>query len=594
MDKKTIVSKTILFLLIVVGIASFQQIFGSENTLVGVTIITAGLMFMERDLTSTPIKFFVFFSVINVMQGIFAYYTSYYPILGVVLTFISMFLTGYLFTYNMRKPMYVAFGLQYLFMVYSPVTSEQLPMRLLALLFGAAFIMALQLLVNRNRLEKASKGLVPGITNLLENKIRTIINGKYNGEYDRDIINSIIKLNSCVQENRQDYFHITVEGKVNFNLSIAMERINILVDRIAANHGDTPEYKEFLNSIADILKDLTVDRNNIEGINHKIEEIERFLEKYKVIFEYENDNIGVSHENIREVLENMDFLMTTLQDIIKFNNKGYKKYVKKQNVPKHFNVNAVLKGEFNRKSIKFSYALKSALLISLSIGVVEYFNIPEGRWIVFSILAITQPYKQDSSAKSRTRIKGTIVGIIAFCVLFMIIKDPTIRSLLLMLSGYLCSFQSRYDRQMAFITFSALGAASLTAAAGEGGELIFYRILYVAIGTGIALLGNKLILPYGIEDSTSYLMDKYNRIITEIKKEIDLASKGEGHIDIVRNLVMQVNLIEGRVHSNLGIEDSGDPIAKEEIRDTLFKNRILISDLYDEYLGAYTKPKYTA
>ncbi|MEF9952855.1 MAG: FUSC family protein [Clostridium sp.] len=594
MDKKTIISKTILFLLIVVGIATFQQVFGSENTLVGVTIITAGLMFMERDLTSTPIKFLIFFSVINVMQGVFAYYTAFYPILGVLLTFISMFLTGYLFTYNMRKPMYVAFGLQYLFMVYSPVTSEQLPMRLLALLFGAVFIMALQLLVNRNRLEKASKGIVPGITNLLENKIRTIINGDYNGEYDRDIINSIIKLNSCVQENRQDYFHITVEGKVNFNLSIAMERINILVDRIAANHGDTPEYKEFLNSIADILKDLTVDRNNIEGINNKIEEIERFLEKYKVIFEYENDNIGISHENIREVLENMDFLMTTLQDIIKFNNKNYKKYVKKQNIPKHFNVNSVLKGEFNRKSIKFSYAFKSALLISLSIGIVEYFNIPEGRWIVFSILAITQPYKQDSSAKSRTRIKGTIAGIIGFCVLFMIIKDPTIRSLLLMLSGYLCSFQSRYDRQMAFITFSALGAASLTAAAGEGGELIFYRVLYVAIGTGIALLGNKIILPYGIEDSTSYLMDTYNRIITEIKKEIDLASKGEGHIDIVRNLVMQVNLIEGRVHSNLGIEDSGDPTSKEEIKDTLFKNRILINDLYDEYLGAYKKPKYTA
>ncbi|MEF9934322.1 MAG: FUSC family protein [Clostridium sp.] len=596
MDRKTIVSKTALFVVIVVAVILFKQVFGDENTLVGVTIITASLMFMERDLTTDFLGYFILFAVINLGQGLLAFFTGVNPVIGVLLTFIAMFTTGYLFTYNMKKPMYVAFGLQYLFMVYSPVTYEQLPIRLLALLFGAAFMMALQLVANKNRLEKAAKEIVPRIVSSLGNKINLVIQDNYNGELEEEITTSIVALSNCVQENRQDYFHITVEGKVNFNISIAMERINILVNRIyedykVKNTLSSTGYTDVLNSIGDIVSNTTADRDRVDKINDQIDRINGFIEKYELIFRSNNIECGVSRENIRELLENMDFLKTSLEDVLKFEGKEYKKFVKRIEIPKGFTFKEMLKRDFNGKSIKFSYALRSALFISIAVGLAGYFNLPEGKWLAFTLLAIIQPYKQDADNKSKSRVYGTIIGVVVFVVLFALVKDTTIRSLLIMLSGYISSFQTRYSRQTIFITFSALASASLIG--GSGVELVVNRVFYVFAGTAVAMLANKFILPYGIDDSTKYLMDTYDKIIDQIKKEINSASEGSGSIEIVRALVMKVNVIEGRVRSNLSVEDSGTYQEHEKIKDILRRNRIEINDLYDEYLGAYTKPKYT-
>lgn len=596
MDKKTITSKTILFVVIVVGIILFQQVFGAENTLIGVTIITAALMFMERDLTSNSFGYFLLFGVINIAQGLGAYYTSYNPIIGIFISFILLFVTGYIFTYSMRKPMYVAFGLQYLFMVFTPVTSQQLPMRLIALLFGAVFIMLMQIIANKNRLEKASKGILPCITEPLEKKIKLIIEGNYGGDYDEQILNSIVKLSNSVQENRQDAFHITVEGKVNFNLSIALERINILVDRISeeykkdSNRGSTL-YVDVMNCLGDIVGNLVIDRDRIDKVQEEVNRIDTFLQKYAVIYKSNGADTIVTKENMREILENLDFLKTTIEDVVNTDKKKYKRFVKRINVPKHYNISTILRRDFNHKSLKFSYAFRSALLMSIGIGIVGYFNLPEGKWLVFTLLAIIQPFKQDASTKSRRRIVGTLIGVIVFFIAFTLVSDMTMRSLMIMLAGYICSYQTDYSKQMIFTTFSALGAASL--ADGFSLELIISRLIYVVIGTGIAMIANKLILPYGVDDSTKYLMEIYNKIIDQIKKEISLADSGKGNIDIVRNLVMKVNILEGKVRNNLSIEDSESYQEHENIREILRKNRILINDLYDEYLGAYNRPKYS-
>ncbi|WP_010292105.1 hypothetical protein [Clostridium senegalense] len=50
MNKKMILSKSILFIMIVAFIGLFKIIFGKENTLIGVTVITLALMIIEKNL----------------------------------------------------------------------------------------------------------------------------------------------------------------------------------------------------------------------------------------------------------------------------------------------------------------------------------------------------------------------------------------------------------------------------------------------------------------------------------------------------------------------------------------------------------------
>ena len=49
--KKKVISNTIIFLVILLFVKGFEVIFGSNNSLVGVTIIISILVLMQEDLT---------------------------------------------------------------------------------------------------------------------------------------------------------------------------------------------------------------------------------------------------------------------------------------------------------------------------------------------------------------------------------------------------------------------------------------------------------------------------------------------------------------------------------------------------------------
>ena len=55
--KKNIISKTILFLAILVIVSIFKLSFGEANTVVGVTTVITILMLLGKDLTQKPGKY---------------------------------------------------------------------------------------------------------------------------------------------------------------------------------------------------------------------------------------------------------------------------------------------------------------------------------------------------------------------------------------------------------------------------------------------------------------------------------------------------------------------------------------------------------
>ena len=120
MDKKkvkTIISKTILFLVIMTYVAIFELIFGKENLLVGVTILITLLMLLAKDLTQNPIKNFFILLFINFATGIGAYISDNNVWIGIIIDFLELSLIGYYFSYAMTKGLIIPYGLQYLFLL---------------------------------------------------------------------------------------------------------------------------------------------------------------------------------------------------------------------------------------------------------------------------------------------------------------------------------------------------------------------------------------------------------------------------------------------------------------------------------------------
>ena len=133
MIKKTIITNTITFMIVMFFVITFKSIFGNENTLIGVTTITATLMFLERDFTASPLKNVLKFIGVNLLIGLGASLIVASNLwLGLIINFIVVFIFSYIFTYNLRQPLYVPFGLQYIFLLSTPVSTDRVGLRLLA------------------------------------------------------------------------------------------------------------------------------------------------------------------------------------------------------------------------------------------------------------------------------------------------------------------------------------------------------------------------------------------------------------------------------------------------------------------------------
>ena len=231
MIKKTIITNTITFIIVMTFVITFKSIFGNENTLIGVATITATLMFLDRDFTGSPLKNTIKFIGVNLLIGLGASLIVISNIwLGLLINFIVVFIFSYIFTYNLRQPLYVPFGLQYIFLLATPVPLDRLGIRILALIFAALLIMLVQLLFNKNKLATSGNKILVNICESIENKV-CYIKDKSNDDADiSNISASIDEFRTIVYDKKESDYYLTKEAKIKLNMSVALEGINTVLN----------------------------------------------------------------------------------------------------------------------------------------------------------------------------------------------------------------------------------------------------------------------------------------------------------------------------------------------------------------------------
>lgn len=560
--KKLILSKTLLFIFILVFINLFISGFGSENTLIGVTVITAMLMLLERDLTISPIKNMLKFIFINVLLGILAFLSVKNIFLGILCNFLAIFIVGYIFSYDLRSPLYVAFGLQYLFMVSTPVTIDQLPMRMIALISGAVIIIVAQLIVNKNKLEKSSNKLLSSISNDILKKVELIKNNDFNlTNIDSKIDTSIKTLKKILYDNRKEDFFITPKGVSILNILFNFERISILLNNYKNNN--------------DLVNEDSLDKMYIE-----LKKLNLYISENSIENPISYDNLDCI--NLYEFYDSIESIYDSFQDYrqneIKMNLED------KLDVPKEFKKLSVYKRNFNTNSTRFTYAFKVGLGIAIAGFIKDFFHLSEGRWIMFTVFALIQPYSEMCITKSKKRIVGTIVGCFIVFILFSIFKEKSIRGIIIILAGYTSSYTKDYRDLMICNTISAIGAIC---AFGPPQIFILNRFLFVILGVFIALIINKLILPYNAKNGYKSLINMYKEVISEMSLEIQLCVKDQSNLHKVKNLVLISTLIEDKI---ISMQD----LVKDSNHNNLLRDKkIMMSNMYSLYLKLKsTKDKY--
>ncbi|MCU9811901.1 FUSC family protein, partial [Paraclostridium sp. AKS81] len=89
-------------------------------------------------------------------------------------------------------------------------------------------------------------------------------------------------------------------------------------------------------------------------------------------------------------------------------------------------------------SLRFNLAIKASILISIAVFIVDYFNIYEGKWVVYTLAVVLLPYAEESTKKSIDRAIGTILGAIVLGIIYKVINgNSTLMIFIFMISLYL-------------------------------------------------------------------------------------------------------------------------------------------------------------
>lgn len=561
MNKNKIIGNTLIFIMIIIYIGIFKGIFGEANSVVGITVITAVLMLLQRDLTADPIKNFIILLVVNIMTGVFSYISAVNLWIGIPLNLVALFTIGYLFSSNIRNLIVVPFGLQYLFMLFEPVQGVDFEKRIFALIFGAFFVMAMQFIANKKKLEKKFS---ESIINIIDSIVDTLslpqhflepspyvmdalVNTLQNDtEIGSAVLKNIDSLKKIIYDKRKKGFYLNRGIKEVVDIIWILEKISLNLDKecIYKNEAFNQYLREYLLEIKSSIK------NKKYSINHKI-----FHGKF--------------NNEMLEVKKTVDDLVININQLMKIENvKKHDFHVK---VPKHFRGSELVRREFKIDSLRVSYALRLAILGAITIFLTEFFNLGQGRWMVYTIFALVQPYKELTKSKAKDRIEGTIIGVVLVIGVFVVFQNLQVRMLSVLLVGYLNPYAKRYRNIVICVTFSAI--ASIAVTGNMTVVLGIERLIFVGIGMIIALLGTKYIIPYNVENANEYIIKNYNNLRFQLKKDINNGQVEDG----VKLLYVLPAFFEERlVDLNTGKKLT-------ELKEFTRNQRLIINNLYEKY-----------
>lgn len=557
--KSLIISKTLIFIVVVLLVSSFKAIFKAENSLVGVTTVVLMLVLLEMDLTLNPIKNLLSLISLNLALGLSAFLVSQNAFLGLVLNFSIMMFIGYYFSYELKKPVNMMIGLHYILMMVSPISISQLPLRLSALVTGAFMIMAVQLIANKNKLSKTRKTMLNSIADNTLFKIDLIKADKDTVDIDLSLSMNINKLKSLIFDSGKTDSHLTECGRNTINILSCLEKINSILSDVKNKSYSS----ELLDDISTVLKELKNDKFNINS-----NDLER---KYKesVLYSLDTPDIEIIYDFINTV--------KTLDVEIKKYNETHSMQKNIQNelsIPDEFKQLHIQKNLIRLKSPRVAYGIRLGLVVALTFFIVDLFNIEFGEWAVYTVFALSQPHSEYTVCKSKKRIIGTLLGSIMLFILFNLITDPELRTIMLVLAGYLMSYVSDYRNLVAFITISSVASAALYVV--NPNIIIMNRVIFVVIGITIALIANKFVFNRKLLDEELNLnniqIDSSRKMLGEV-----LLNEGSSNASAIGILYLIPSLIDLRIGY---LNQNGLNMEKSFIN----KNKVLMNDLYQVYL----------
>lgn len=247
-----------------------------------------------------------------------------------------------------------------------------------------------------------------------------------------------------------------------------------------------------------------------------------------------------------------------------------------------------VKSAFSLDSMLLRHAIRLACALTLGYGIIQFFDLERGYWILLTTLFVCQPNYSATRKKLTARIAGTIVGLLVGVPLLTLFPSTESQLVLLVISGVMFfAFRiNNYGYATGFITVLVLLCFDQL---GEGYAVVLPRLMDTLIGCALAVCAVYFILPDWESKRISKIMTnalKTNRLyLMQIIGQYRVGKKDDLAYRIARRDAHNADANLSKAISNMLAEPDRYQLPADECFRFLTLNHALLS--YISALGAH-------
>ncbi|WP_195925213.1 FUSC family protein [Sarcina ventriculi] len=562
MNKKVFMANNIIFIISVIFVYMSIVYLGRDNLMVGITGIFLLIAIINKDFSRNPLRAIFKISFLTAFIAFMPYLVNLNIYSGLIINFLAVFTIIYVVVYTLNKTIYFPFLFGYTLLLTTNVGGRDLCKRIIALVIIGIVAVIFQIVFSKITFKKNEKNkmLIEIIETFLKN-INDLKVGNFNFKNKEKLKELSTYWSRDILEKRNNSFYLKDNENIKLNLIAAIEKLDRVLEEISQMLENNKEYIKFIEDLGVCLENLKL------FLQTETRVVNLSLSIKKLNNDYES--IKIKDIKIYEAIEALNIIDGLTSELLEIGKKDYIEI--KFGMKEIKEIKNLLWADFNKNSVRFIFAFRTAILISVSYFVIECLHLELGKWMMFTIASVSQPYNDTVWGRAKGRILGTLVGVIIYLPLSYIVTSVEYRIIIIAIAVYFMISFKKYSYSMSMLTVLFLGVVTINI------PNIFSfaedRVLFVALGVVIVLLGNRFILPYSLKKETIILIDKYYNCCTEILDKTLLLYKKSRVREEIRNLIIIAKGIENKILLN------NTDIDSDTIREFRNESRRLLKNI---------------
>ena len=562
MNKKVFMANNIIFIISVIFVYMSIVYLGRDNLMVGITGIFLLIAIINKDFSRNPLRAIFKISFLTAFIAFIPYLVNLNIYSGLIINFLAVFTIIYVVVYTLNKTIYFPFLFGYTLLLTTNVGGRDLCKRIIAIVIIGIVAVIFQIVFSKITFKKNEKNkmLIEIIETFLKN-INDLKVGNFNFKNKEKLKELSTYWSRDILEKRNNSFYLKDNENIKLNLIAAIEKLDRVLEEISQMLENNKEYIKFIEDLGVCLENLKL------FLQTETRVVNLSLSIKKLNNDYES--IKIKDIKIYEAIEALNIIDGLTSELLEIGKKDYIEI--KFGIKEIKEIKNLLWADFNKNSVRFIFAFRTAILISVSYFVIECLHLELGKWMMFTIASVSQPYNDTVWGRAKGRIFGTLVGVIIYLPLSYIVTSVEYRIIIIAIAVYFMISFKKYSYSMSMLTVLFLGVVTINI------PNIFSfaedRVLFVALGVVIVLLGNRFILPYSLKKETIILIDKYYNCCTEILDKTLLLYKKSGVREEIRNLIIIAKGIENKILLN------NTDIDSDTIREFRNESRRLLNNI---------------